>query len=204
MDLIDLNAAELALDRAEGAAFERFAQGFLSASLGRQFVPLGGTHDGGADGFVADEGRTTEHFMQASIEKDHRSKIRRTLTRLQGVGRSVKRLTYLTNQAILLLDQEEEHLSEETGVQVRIRDRKYIRDHINDSAQTIEAFNSHLAQFLAFLKRIGGSTLVAASRPVSVRALSVFLGQEVERRHGKTPLACQKDRKRRQCYLNRT
>lgn len=41
---------EIALEKVEGFAFERFAQDFLSALEGRSFVPVGGINDGGADG----------------------------------------------------------------------------------------------------------------------------------------------------------
>lgn len=188
MTTVDLTAASIALERADGASFERFAQAFLSASLGRNFVPLGGFKDGGADGFVAAEGTPAQHFMQASIEANSTSKIRRTVQRLREVGRDVKRLTYLTNQTIRMVDKEEEALSEELGVIIRIRDRKYICDHLNESAQSVTAFNTHLAQHLQFLANIGGATIIAAKSPIAARALCVFLGQELERRQGNRSL----------------
>ena len=42
--------AQVALEKVEGFAFERFTQDFLSVLEGREFVPVGGTKDGGADG----------------------------------------------------------------------------------------------------------------------------------------------------------
>lgn len=188
MNTIELNAASIALERSDGVSFERFAQAFLSATLGREFVPLGGFKDGGADGFVVSEGTATEHFMQASIEENFASKIRRTVARLRETNRSVQRLTYVSNQVIRMVDREEESLSQELGVTVRIRDRKYICDHLNESPQAVAAFNSHLAQHLSFLANIGGATIIAGKSPIAARALCVFLGQEVERRQGKSSL----------------
>lgn len=188
MTTIELNAANLALERCDGASFEKFAQAFLSASLGREFVPLGGYKDGGADGFVANADEPTEHFMQASIETTYAQKIRRTVKRLEEVGRKVRRLTYLSSQTIRMLDKEEEALSEELGVIVRIRDRKFICDNLNATTQGVTAFNSYLAQHLAFLTNIGAATIIAAKSPIAPRTLCVFLGQEVERRQGKTSL----------------
>lgn len=85
-------------------------------------------------------------------------------------------------------DQEEDLLSEELGVRIRIRDLKYIVAHMNHSAATIEAFNSYLLPLLAFLKEIGGVTFFSHSKNLPDRTLCVFLGQEVERRRGNTEL----------------
>ena len=41
---------QIALDRTEGSAFECFAQDFLSVLEGKDFIPVGGVGDGGADG----------------------------------------------------------------------------------------------------------------------------------------------------------
>lgn len=69
MDAVDPRVIEIALSRAGGANFENFAQGFFAAMLGADYVPLGGTHDDGADGALAGaifEVATTDRFMQAS------------------------------------------------------------------------------------------------------------------------------------------
>ena len=52
-DPINPKLVEIALDHAEGIPFEQFGHSFYSAIFGSEFVPLGGIHDGGADGFVA-------------------------------------------------------------------------------------------------------------------------------------------------------
>ena len=71
---------EIALDKVEGFAFERFAQDFLSVLEGRSFVPVGGVKDGGADGLYdcGDERK----FYQFTRQENHRDKIRKTHTRL--------------------------------------------------------------------------------------------------------------------------
>src|SRR5260370_41780907 len=85
MATVDLTAASIAGERADGASFERFVQAFMSATLGRQFVSLGGFKDGGADGFVSGDDSSSHHFMQASIEQNVQGKIRRTVARLAEV-----------------------------------------------------------------------------------------------------------------------
>jgi hypothetical protein len=86
------------------------------------------------------------------------------------------------------LDGDEDELSEELGVRIRIRDQKYIISQINHSDQTVEAFNSYLGPHLAFLKGIGGVTMIGHSRDLPPRSLCVFLGQEIERRRGNSQL----------------
>jgi hypothetical protein len=57
--------SEIALDKVEGFAFERFAQDFLSALEGRNFVPCGGVKDGGADGlYECGNGRIFYQFTR--------------------------------------------------------------------------------------------------------------------------------------------
>ncbi|MGY4457760.1 hypothetical protein [Bradyrhizobium sp. LB13.1] len=183
--------AELALQRAGGFDFEAFCQPFFASLTGANFIPVGGYHDGGADGFDADrvfEAATAGQFWQFSIEQNHRSKIRRTVKALTEGGRTPKLLTYGTTAVVQKIDQEEDLLSEELGIRVRIRDLKYIVAHINNSPATIEAFNSYLLPLLSFLKEIGGVSFFSHSPNLPDRTLCVFLGQEVERRRGNTEL----------------
>ena len=189
--MVNLKLAEVALKYVEGTAFERFFHAFYPALAGIEFVPLGGTHDGGADAFqdnaVYEAGsQRPGTFYQASIEVDHRSKIRRTVKRLRQFGRDPKSLTYVTSSRVGTIDQDEEKLSAELEVFVKIRDCNWIVGNINMSPATVSAFQSYLQPAVAFLSQIGGTTVIPASKNVPARAMCVFLGQEVDRRRGKT------------------
>ncbi len=138
---------EIALSKVEGFAFERFALEFLSAVEGRNFIPLGGLSDGGADAFTRDELFKTEKtdlFYQITTQKDHRAKIRQTALRLTEFGRSPRTIYYVTSRQISHIDQEEENLTEELNVIVKIRDKSYLISHINKS---ISAYNNHLSRY---------------------------------------------------------
>jgi hypothetical protein len=179
MATINHHLVEIALDRADGASFEKFCQAFFAALTGAGFVPLGGHHDGGAEAFD-DPGvfeAKADNFWQASIEKTVRSKIRRTVRRLKAFGRNPRQLTYCTSVVVPDIDGEEDLLSEELGTHIRIRDQKYILSHVNHSSQTVEAFNSYLGPHLAFLKEIGGVSIISYSPDLPARSLCVFLGQ---------------------------
>ena len=190
METLNHKLVELALERVSGSAFEDFFQAFYAAVVGAEFIPLGGVHDGGADAFL-DAGLFSEirpsYFYQASKEKDHRAKLRQTVDRLRATGRTPNVLHYCTPRAVRLLDQEEDLLSTELNVIIRIRDRRWITNNINHSSKTIQAYRTHLEQAISFLQTIGGATTIGIP-DASVRTMCVFLGQEVDRRRGNTHL----------------
>ena len=191
MAQVDPKLVEIALTRVESMDFEKFVNAFLPSLIGIDYVPLGGIHDGGADGFLdvpLYEGKNVDHFFQISIQENHKAKIRHTIERLIEVGRTPRHLTYITAQTIRLLDRDQETLSEETGVFVRIRDAKWIVANINHSTTTTAAFASYLRPHLAFLGHIGGTTLIESPQLADSRTICVFLGQEVTRRSSNSKL----------------
>lgn len=127
-------------------------------------------------------------FYQASVEKNHQQKIRRTVARLIEFGRRPKSLLYVTPHELSTIDQDEQRLSQELGVFIRIRSRQWIASNINRSHQTIAAFNSFLRSYTAFLQHAGGTNLARQGSHVGDRTVCVFLSQEAERRSGKTQL----------------
>jgi hypothetical protein len=180
-DLLDV-----ALDRVEGVPFERFCQDFLGAIEGRDFVPLGGVHDGGADGLF--ECGVNRIYYQFTREENHRAKIRRTVDRLAKFGREVKTLYYLTARAIPHIDREEDLLTAELDVIIKIRDRKYIASHLNDSVGTIAAYDNHLSVFTQFLSRLSRKDNRYPSPHVHNPAAYVFLQHEATNRLGNRKL----------------
>lgn len=189
---IDANIVQIALDRVKGDPFERFAHEFLSAVRGKDFIPMGGTGDGGADGLL-DNGtyemtKRQNAFIQISVQKDHRSKIRQTVERIKEFGRDIETLVYVTSKSITNHDIEAEELSEELGVFIRINDGRYIETNINHSTHTIAAFSNHLSGTVAFLSKVGSAELILSSKQTPNTAVYVFLEQELERRSGKIGL----------------
>lgn len=183
--------AEIALDRVEGFAFERFANDFLSSVEGRNFVPLGGVGDGGADGFESRELFETETqnvFYQLTTQSNHRDKIRKTVRRLIEFGRTPKSLRYVTSIQIPHIDKEEDLLSEELSISISIRDKRYLTSHINDSSGTIAAYWNHLSRYTAFLEKVGTSSLQAQTTHAKDPTVYVFLQHEVANRLGNRKL----------------
>ena len=91
-------------------------------------------------------------FYQASVEENHRSKIKHTVKRIRKTGRSLSMLQYFTSRTIRLIDKEEEELSLLLEVAIKIRDRKWISSNINHSPQTVAAFQTFLLPRVNFLR----------------------------------------------------
>jgi hypothetical protein len=125
MDTVDTRVIEIALERSGGVDFENFAQGFFASSLGIDYVPMGGFHDGGADGSIDDmifeANGAIQKFLQASISSDPKRKIRHTIRRLREFGRAPNSLIYATNQRLPLIDQLQESLSDEPAISFSTR-----------------------------------------------------------------------------------
>ena len=188
---VDGRLISIALAEVDTANFERFGQALYASIMGKRFVPLGGMHDGGAEGFVEPEvfeDTKVEHFLQVSKQKTYESKIKNTVQRLHKFGRHPKSLTYFSSEVIPAIDRLEEVLSDELGCRIRIIDGKYIQTHINDSDATIAAYLSFLEASIAHLARPGASPIAAGLAIHSDRTLAVFLRQEVEHRQGKSGL----------------
>ena len=152
---------EVALSKVSGFEFENFACAFMAVLDGRSFIPMGGVHDGGADGALDKEMYQTEStniFYQMTIQADYKAKIKQTVKRLREFSRNPRVIYYVTSKTIPHLDKEEDILSEELGVLVRIRDAKYLYFHINDNQATKSSYYQHLASKTEYLSRVGAST----------------------------------------------
>ncbi|MFM0097512.1 hypothetical protein PQQ87_17995 [Paraburkholderia nemoris] len=177
-----------ALSKTHGFGFESFANQFFSALLGATYVPLGGVKDGGADGFaeetIYEVSGKTGRFFQASSELNYQDKIERTIERLKEFGREPHTIWYVTNRIIQHSDLEEEKLSDLHDVTIKIRDSRYICNHINDSEGTRASYYHWLAQVNVSLQNVGASAMISANPHVSNPAPYVFLAQEVGNRLG--------------------
>lgn len=189
---IDQKSATVALQEADGNNFERFCQSFLAAIEGADFIPLGGVQDGGADGFgetpIFESTVRPEHFYQFTIQENFRTKIKGTIARLREFGRTPRALTYMTSKEVSHIDKEEDDLSDELGVRIRIRDQKYIVVHINSTHGAQAAFDSNLKHYLTRYKNPGVTGIVPRSETITDPSVYVFLEQEVSNRLGNTDL----------------
>lgn len=182
------DAFRLALDKTSGSEFETFAKALFSSLEGVNFIPTGGVHDGGADGILSSlfEDGKPDTFYQFTIQENHKEKIRSTVKRLIEIGRTPKRLIYVTSRHIALPDKEEDELDTELGIRIRIRSREYLAGHINDSVQTQSAFKNNLSHKLEFLRQPGSAALISKKPHITDPSVYVFLQQESRNRTSKS------------------
>ena len=183
---------EVALSKVEGFQFERFVNDLYPLVVGKSYVPIGGFKDGGADAFGGDplherNGKPT-YFYQASIQADAKAKIRHTVKRLKEYGREVGALTFLTSQRIQSVDKLEADLTDELDVSIRIHDSKYIIAQINQTSETQQCYERHLAHLTDFLRHVGNNSLIYSSPFVTDPTVFVYLRQEADKRRGDTKL----------------
>lgn len=175
---------EIALESASGNDFESFVHGLMAEFSGDSYLPMGGIHDGGADGmyleFISETKDRPGAFIQTSIERDIESKIRRTVTRLREVGRSVSVLTFVTPHAVSKFDMIEERLTQQMGALVRIRERGFVRTYINQSTRQQDNFRAHLGRYLEYLRHLGSTQIPTKSSHIIDPSVVVFLRQETE------------------------
>lgn len=195
MDSIDFRWAEVALPTVDTTAFEKFGQIFYSEIQDKEFVPLGGMHDGGAEGFDSFKETDPElffdkkdSFLQISKQATIREKVKSTVKRLIKYGRKPRILTYLSSLPVRDIDKEEKLLSDELGCIVRIRDAAFIVANINSTPAIRAAFRSYLEPAISYLYRPGASNLGAGVSEFADRTLAVFLRQEVDNRKGRSGL----------------
>lgn len=184
-EYVNTAIARLALDGIAGFPFERFANDFFSALVGAQFVPLGGTQDGGADALeepVWEGVSQVGTFYQASIEKDIASKARRTVARLRQVGRAPARVYMISPHHIRMPDRLEETLGKGLDCAVIIRDGNYIASHLNDTPETRATFWQHLYPLTEDLRDVMKPAVKPPSAYSDKSLVYTFLAQEATRR----------------------
>lgn len=191
MDTVNPKRIEIAISRVGGTDFENFAQGFFAATLGIDYVPMGGFHDGGADGVFDDiiyEASGTQKFMQASITAEPRTKIRATIKRLREFGRNPTTLLYATSRKIPTIDRIQEELSDDLACRIVIRDANFFQYQINTSPGAVQAYKAYVASAASYLNEIGTADTIKPNQGLPAKTLCVFLGQELDRRRGKSEL----------------
>jgi len=180
---VNPNLINLALEHAEGFSFERFAQELFANIEGKDFVPFGGLKDQGIDGiYQTDKERT---FYQITKQENHREKIRDTVSKIKKSGRELKRLIYITSREMKNQDKEEDNLTDELDVIIKIRDRKFIASHINQSIGTIASYYNHLAIYTEYLNNISKNNVHNyRSKNIIDPSVFVFLQHELDKKNG--------------------
>ena len=173
-EMIHPALVETALNQVTGTAFEDFVNSFYPSIAGTNYVPLGGTADGGADGFLdrglSEDGSRSGHFLQASVQREFKTKIRATVERLRQVGRKPVSLTYVTSIVIPRLDAQEMGLSKNLASQFEFATATTSRRNSTQLRKQEQPSPHHLKQYIrASFQGFGNAP---DTRPLQVRQVT--------------------------------
>jgi len=122
---VDKEAFEYAISKIDdGYIFEQFAKDFLAASLGYNFIPVGGSKDKGIDAFrhVFHRKNHEKIIYQLSTELGHERKIYATIKKLKDNNINFSKLFYVTNRKINNSDKLSDDVLEKTDTHLTIFD----------------------------------------------------------------------------------
>ncbi len=179
---MDITAFETALKKLDnGWIFEDFSHDFLSARLGYEFIPVGGTGDKGIDGFehlFHRKSNEKELFQISTENADPQKKIENTIDKLINNGKTISRLTYVSNRKINNKDTIQDDILDNKNINVRIWDNDWFKTNVNHSNATERVYNSFLKSNYQEYSKPGKSYVVSNLDDDS--RLFVFLRQQIE------------------------
>jgi hypothetical protein len=143
-----------------GANFELLAKNLFGSEYGEQYIPLGGMHDGGADGFYLPNvysGEKPNTFFQFSVTdaKKAKDKITDTIKSLIKAGRTPRQLIYSTTEMLPKQDVLASEIFEDYDVLLQIRDREKVKQLVNSNQVANQLF---LKTFVGEINAVINST----------------------------------------------
>lgn len=162
--MINREAFEFAIGQIkDGFIFENFVHCFLGGLLSYDFIPVGGSKDKGVDGlqFTYSLKGKENQFFQISTESDIEGKIKDTLSKLKKYGKSVSRLTYVSNRKISNIDHIVDKIFDEYHIPLRIFDLKWLSSNSNNSAVTIQCYYIFVDSYLHQFNKPGKSIVIS-------------------------------------------
>lgn len=180
--MVNKEAYEFALGEIkDGFIFENYIHCFLGNKLGYKFIPVGGTKDGGVDGlnFVYSINGKENEVFQISTESDIVGKIEDTIAKFQKNGKTVTRLTYVSNRDVKNIDSIVDDFFDTYKIPLRIFDLKWLSSHSNDSQGIINCYYSFIDSYLHQFQKPGTSVVV--SDLDSDPRIYIYLRQQLEK-----------------------
>ncbi len=184
---------EYLISNVSGDRFESVAKKVFGAAHGDEYVPLGGMHDGGADGFYLPRvcaGKKPDTFFQFSTIDSERAKdkVARTIGSLRGVGRIPRQVIYSTTENLPKQDILASELFEEYQVLVVFRDRDRLKQLVNSDVQANRLFLDFFAPDIDSVKDSVKSLHGAVNQFVQDPTVFALLDYELKDRFSKDQL----------------
>jgi len=177
-----------------GARFEQFAKRVFAAVFGENFIPLGGIHDGGADGVISSyvqevSGKPNTFIQFSATDADGaKKKIKDTILALRKAGRDPRTVIYGTSEAIPKADIIINELHDEFSVLTQIRDVERIKHYVNSHEGANFAFYESFADKIDSLAKAANLDLPVKSQYALDPTVYVFLNHELRDRFSKDKL----------------
>ncbi len=184
---------EYLISNVSGERFESIAKKLFSAAYGDEYVPLGGMHDGGADGYYLSHVYAVKKpntFFQFSVtdSKLAKDKVVRTIESLRKVERTPKQIIYSTTQNLPKQDILKEHIFNQYDILLVIYDRDRLKQLVNSDANANKLFLEFFAPDIDAVKNSAKSLHGAVNKFVQDPTVFALLDYELKDRFSKDQL----------------
>lgn len=182
------------MEKVSGVRFESFAKQLFAYVFAESFIPMGGIHDGGADGalssYVQEVEGTGNTFIQFTItaESGVRTKINETIAALIKSGRTPKQLIYATSIALPKSDVIAKNVFNDHEIMVQFRDYERIKSYINADSKCNHLFYDFFGSEILHLKSAASQNLTAVNEYATDPTVYVYLNYELKSKHVKNHL----------------
>lgn len=182
------------MNRVSGTRFELFAKQLFAIVFKENFIPLGGIHDGGADGaissYIQEVTGKQNTFVQFTItaETSVKTKINETIKALNSSGRSPRQIIYATSIALPKSDIIAQDTFDNHGIMIQFRDYERIKSYINSDEQSNIAFYDFFSSEISALHRAANRNLSTVNEYATDPTVYVYLNYELKTKHVKNHL----------------
>lgn len=184
---------EFLISNVSGERYETLAKKLFSAEYGDEYVPLGGMHDAGADGFFlphvsASNKPTTFYQFSVTDEKRAKAKVSDTVEALRKVGRDPRQVIYSTTESLPKADVIAQEIFEQFQVLLIVRDRERLKQLVNSNAKANSVFYKEFASDILSLVHAADSLSGSVNEFVDDPTVFAFLDYELKDRFSKDHL----------------
>ena len=182
------------IGKVSGARFESFAKQLFAFVFEEAFIPMGGIHDGGADGalssYIQEVGGKINTFIQftTTAEDGVKTKVYETLKALKKNGRTPRQLIYATSIAIPKSDVITQDVFENHEVMVQFRDYERIKSYINTDSRCNQLFYDFFHSEISSLTSAARQNLSTVNEFATDPTVYVYLNYELKSKHVKNHL----------------
>ncbi|UST75151.1 hypothetical protein [Pseudomonas siliginis] len=182
------------MGKISGVRFEVFAKQLFGLVFKETFIPMGGIHDGGADGamssYIQEISGKPNTFVQFTItaEGGVKAKVNETIKALQTSGRTPRLIIYATSIALPKSDLIAQEMIEKHEVMVQFRDYERIKGYVNTDDKCNRMFYDFFTSEISALSRAASSNLTAVNEYATDPTVYVYLNYELKTKHVKNHL----------------